>query len=240
MEIAEPEGVRRVVLIQHHIYHGWDNSYLIHAARQHPERFRVVGMVDDTKPEPDVEMRRLLPLNVTGFRITSMIRGAKQWLEGPGMTAMWRCAEETRQAICCLINPEDLPAVDTMCEKHPRTSVVIDHFARIGMDGTVKDSDLDNLVRLARHRNVTVKISAYYALGKKAPPYSDLAPMIRKLLDTFGPERLMWASDSPYQLQPPNSYRASIALIRDRLDFLTAESRDWLLRKTAERVYFFQ
>ena len=31
---------------------------------------------------------------------------------------------------------------------------------------------------------------------------------------------------------------ASIALIRDRLDFLTADDRTWLLRKTAEKVYF--
>ena len=43
-------GVGRVVLIQHHLYHGWDNSYLIDAARRYPDSFVVVGMIDDTKP----------------------------------------------------------------------------------------------------------------------------------------------------------------------------------------------
>jgi hypothetical protein len=49
----------------------------------------------------------------------------------------------------------------------------------------------------------------------------------------------MWASDSPYQLDGDNTYAASIALIRDRIDFLSASDREWLLKKTAERVYFF-
>ena len=54
----------------------------------------------------------------------------------------------------------------------------------------------------------------------------------------FGPKRLMWASDSPYQLQGVNTYRASIGLVRDRLDFLSKEDREWLLAKSAEAVYF--
>src|SRR5690606_35758886 len=47
LALAEPLGVRRVVLIQHHIYHGYDNTYLIDETARHPGRFRVVGMVDD-------------------------------------------------------------------------------------------------------------------------------------------------------------------------------------------------
>jgi predicted TIM-barrel fold metal-dependent hydrolase len=84
-----------------------------------------------------------------------------------------------------------------------------------------------------------VKISAYYALGKKQPPHDELIPMIRRLFDAFGPDRLMWASDSPYQLTDPNSYGASIALVRDRLDFLSVEDRRRLLCSTAESTFFF-
>ena len=59
-----------------------------------------------------------------------------------------------------------------------------------------------------------------------------------RLRDAYGASRLMWASDCPYQVQGVHTYAASIALIRDRLDFLTAEERDWILRKTAEKVFF--
>ncbi len=239
LEVAGKVNVSRVVLIQHHIYHGWDNSYLIWAAKEHPKKFRVVGMVDDTQPHPDQKMRELLPQRVTAFRITSGIRGAKDWLSGPGMTAMWKCAAETGQAICCLINPDDLPAVNAMCKKHPDTPVVIDHFARVGIDGTIRESDLKQLCALAKYPKTSLKISAYYALGKKQPPHLELVPMIRRVLDAYGCDRCMWASDSPYQIVAPNTYHDSIALIRDRLDFLSDSDRENLLRRTAERVYFF-
>ena len=122
--------------------------------------------------------------------------------------------------MCCLINPEALPLIDSMCGKYPQTPVVIDHFARIGIDGRIKDADLENLCRLARRPRTYVKISAYYALGAKRPPYLDLEPMIRRLIGAYGVDRLMWASDCPYQVQPPHSYRDSVDLIRKRMEGL--------------------
>jgi predicted TIM-barrel fold metal-dependent hydrolase len=238
LKLARPAGVKRVVLIAHHRYYGFDNSYMIDAAQRYPGVFRIVGMVDDQKPHPDAEMRRLLKQQVTGFRITSWVRQEK-WLDGPGMAAMWKCGAATGQAMCCLIDAGVLPSVDRMCEKFPDTPVVIDHFARIGVDGEIRDADVKQLCHLARHKHTHVKVSAFYALGKKQPPYLELVPMIRRLYDAFGPQRLMWASDCPYQLQGDNTYAASIGLVRDRLDFLSAEDRQWLLQKTAEKVYFF-
>lgn len=239
IKVAEAEGVRRVVLIQHHIYHGWDNSYMIDAARRYPGRFRAVGMVDDTSKNPGQQMRDLLKKHVTAFRITPRIRGAEKWLTGPGMAEMWKTAAATRQPMCCLIDASDLPAVDAMCRKYPSTPVVIDHFARIGVDGEIRESDLKQLAGIARHRNTYLKLSAFYALGKKEPPYHDLIPIIRRMLDAFGPERCLWASDCPYQLVGDHTYKASIGLIRDDLDSLSRGDREWLLRKTAEKVYFF-
>ena len=64
--------------------------------------------------------------------------------------------------------------------------------------------------------------------------------MIRRVYDSYGPNRLMWASDCPYQLGGNNNtYEASIDLIKERIDFLSDEDRQWLLKKTAESVFFF-
>ena len=242
MKLARPEGVGRVVLIQHSIYHLWDNSYLLDAVKRHPKLFRVQGMVDDHGKEPGAAMKKLLPQGVTGFRITPFVRKKEdqpKWLETPGMDEMWKTGAETRQAMCLLINPSDLPATDAMCAKHPDTPVVIDHFARIGADGEVREADVKALCKLARHKHTSVKVSAFYALGKKKPPHDELVPMVRQLLDAFGPKRLMWASDAPYQVQGVNTYKASIALVRDRMDFLSKQDREWLLAKTAEAVFFY-
>ncbi len=237
LKTAHPHGVGRVVLIQHYGYHGWDNSYLLDAARRYPREFRVVGMVDTFSRDPGKQMRALLKEKVTGIRITPR-RYEKKWLAG-GMDEMWRTAADTGQNICCLIHPRDIAEVDAMCKRHDDTKVVIDHFARVGVDGTFQRRDLDALCALAKRKNTFVKVSAFYALGKKQPPYTYLLPSIRRLLDAFGVERLMWASDSPYQINKRNSYAASIDFVMKEIKFLTAGDRKWLLQKTAENVFYF-
>jgi predicted TIM-barrel fold metal-dependent hydrolase len=62
--------------------------------------------------------------------------------------------------------------------------------------------------------------------------------MIRRVFESFGPQRLMWASDAPFQIQKPYTYSGSLALVRDRLDFLNSHDREWLLGKTAEQLFF--
>ena len=238
LAVARPAGVRRVVLIQHNIYHGTDNRYLTDTMARYPGLFSAVACINAAAAEPEREMDRLFSLGVRGLRIRPGDGGQDRWSDCAGMKRMWRHGAETGIALCPLINPEYLTEVDTMCQAFPRTTVVIDHFARIGIDGEIRAGDVRKLTRLSRFPQTHVKVSAYYALGKKRPPHDELIPMIKRLYEDFGPQRLMWASDCPYQLAPPNTYEDSIALIRDRIDFLSDEDKAWLLRKTAERVFF--
>lgn len=229
--------VDRVVLIQMSFY-GYDNSYMLKAIADHPGRFRGVAVIEQDLGDPTPQMLQLKAQGCTGFRIYPKDRKFETWLSSETMRAMWKTAAEQQLNMCCLMDTNGLPALDQMCRMYPDTPVVIDHMCRIGVTGEIVVSEVQALCDMARHRNVTVKISAFYALGKKAPPYTDLGPMIHKLLLAFGPQRLMWASDGPYQMQPPHSYKASVELIRKGLSFLTAEDREWLLQKTAERVFF--
>jgi predicted TIM-barrel fold metal-dependent hydrolase len=233
----QPLGINRVVLIQMSFY-GYDNSYMLTAIRQHPGQFRGVAVIEQDHGDPAPQMKDLKRQGCSGFRIYPKDRDFGQWLSSDTMEAMWRVAAAERLNICCLMDPHGLPALSDMCRKFPETPVVIDHMCRIGVTGEIPPADLEALCGMARHRQVTVKVSAFYALGKKQPPYHDLGGMIRRLRDAFGPDRLMWASDGPYQMQPPHSYRASLELIQSGLDFLTAADKDALLRTTAARVFF--
>jgi predicted TIM-barrel fold metal-dependent hydrolase len=140
--------------------------------------------------------------------------------------------------MCCLADPEALSGIDAMCQRFPHTPVVIDHFARIGMKEPPRTEQVDDLCRLSRFKNVYVKTSAFYALGAKTPPYTDLLPMVRRLKEAFGADRLMWGSDAPYQVQTPHTYGASLALLRDHADFLTDGERQAILGGTADKVFF--
>jgi predicted TIM-barrel fold metal-dependent hydrolase len=218
-------------------FYRFDNSYMLDCIRDHPGMFSGVGIVDAAAPSPDQAMKALARRGVKGFRIVPG-SSPQSWLDTEGMETMWKTGAKEKLAMCPLIGPDSLPSVDRMCRKHPETPVVIDHLARIGADGTIRDSDVASLCRLAEHKNVKVKVSAFYALGRKQPPYKDLVPLIRRIFDCYGAKRLMWASDSPFQVVNGHSYEASIALVREGLDFISAEERDWLLGRTAASVFF--
>lgn len=237
LALSRPLGVGRIVLIQMNFY-GFDNSYMLDCMRQYPGVFSGIAQVDEHGAGPACEMKRLKAQGVRGVRIRPAQRGESDWLDGNGMRAMWSAAAEERVAMCPLIDVDDLAAVDRMCGKFPETTVVIDHFARIGGDGQFRDSDIERLCSLARHKRVYVKLSAFYYLGAKQPPYLDVLPMIRRLLDKFGPERLMWATDSPFQVMPPHTYKASFELVRDRLDFASSADLEWILERTAASLFF--
>lgn len=234
---ARPAGVSRVVLIQMNFY-GFDNRYMLDAIRDFPGVFSGVATIDEQATGLRETMRKLKGQGVRGFRIHPGKLPVEGWLFNPAMESFWKLGADEHLAMCALVNPEALEPIDRMCARYPQTPVVIDHFARIGVDGTVREADVERLCRLARHPSTYVKVSAYYALGKKQTPYTDLGPMIQRLLAAFGRERLMWATDCPYQVQGGHTYRDSIELIRSRLDFLTPLDKQWLLEKTAQRVFF--
>jgi predicted TIM-barrel fold metal-dependent hydrolase len=233
---TKPAGVTRVVLIQMSFYR-FDNSYMLDSMRAYPGVFSGVGIVDSAAAAPDRAMEDLARQGVRGFRIVP--GGSPQtWLDTPGMSAMWTIGAKKHLAMCPLVGPDALPPIGRMCSKHPDTPVVIDHLARIGADGVIRDADVRALCGLAKHKNVKVKVSAFYALGKKQAPYTDLAPLIRRVFEDYGPRRLMWASDCPFQVQGEHRYQPSIALIREGLPFLSNEDREWLLGRTADSVFF--
>src|SRR6476646_3958174 len=151
---ALPCGVTRVVLIQMS-YFRFDNSYMLAALRSYPGVFSGVAMVDHADAGVQREMRRLAHLGVRGFRIAPEGQ-PKTWLESEGAAAMWSCGAEDRLAMCPLVGADALPSIDRMCVRFPQTPVVIDHLARIGADGRIRDEDVSQLCRLARHRNAHV------------------------------------------------------------------------------------
>lgn len=247
---ARPAGVGRVNLIQMSFY-GFNNAYLLDMIKAYPDRFVGTALVNPFAPDPGRVMRALKPLGVKAFRIQSVAPYSRSgaggpaaqkpdpahWLEPDGYAAMFAAAAETGQALSCLIDPDAFPEVDRACSRYPGTTVVIDHLGRVGASGAVRDADVQALCALARHPKLYVKVGAFYALGQKTPPYLDLAPLIRAVVRAFGPERCMWESDCPFQVVD-HTYKDSLDLVRGRLVFLSPADREWLLRKTAEKIYF--
>ena len=235
---ARPSKVGRIVLVQPYFY-GADHSYLFDSLERYPDVFRTVARYDRRDGGAADEMAGLVERGVTGFRIVSEPGKTERWLQDPNYEAMFRAAASSGQAICPLTDPGGLSDLGRMCAEHPDTVVVIDHMARIGAEGSIDERHVDALCALAEYPKVHVKVSAFYALGQKKPPHDDLIPMVRRVINAFGPERTMRGSDAPHQVVG-ETYEDSISLVRDRLDFLSDAGREQILSGTAEQVFFFK
>jgi predicted TIM-barrel fold metal-dependent hydrolase len=243
-------GVDRVNLIQMSYYYpkdlsskivdGFDNRYMLDMMATYPDTFVGTAVVDPHADAPDTLMGELAKKKVRAFRIHPALskEPPAKWLQPAGYEKMFAAGAKNNQAMSCLIGPDALPELDRMCKKYPDTPVIIDHLCRIGLNGTIDDKDADALCAMAKHERVLIKVGAFYALGKKQAPYTDLGPLIQKVVKAFGAKRCMWESDCPFQVSDGHKYQDSIDLIRKKLDFLTDNDKEWLLGRTAEAFFF--
>ena len=231
---AKPSGVSRIVMVQIGNY-GPDNTILTDTIERFPGVFGGIGQVDHDGETIESDMKGLLEQGITGFRIGA---GAdvETWLQHPGYEKMFEVAAQTGQAICPITHPPGVPEIDRMCSKYPDTTVVIDHMTRLAEMQPANDHNIDQLCALSRFPNVYVKISRLHSQGKKTPPYEDLIPVVNRIIDAFGPDRLMWGSDSPYQVVLA-TYEDSISLVRDKLG-LSDTDKQKILNDTPAKLFF--
>ena len=227
LEHARPAGISRVIIVQTG-YHQFDNSYATDTVKRMPDTFRAIGIVDETRENVQEDMEALKPQGVMGFRI-----GVDY--DGPQWDRLFEAAARTGQAMCPITHPDGAPKIRAMAARHPDTTVVVDHMTRIGEQDPINDAHIAQLEEIARLPNTHIKISRLHALGD-GPPHDDLIPMIKRVIDAFGPQRCMWGSDSPYQVYK-EKMEDSISVIRDKLG-LSDSDRDQILKGTAERLFW--
>ena len=210
-----------------------------------PGEVAAQAYLDHTDANVAARMAELKRQGVKAFRLRLLDPWRSDFPDSHPIMKAYQVAAAERLVICPLTNPDWLPQLDRLSadvpEDHGGHRSLRAHRRRWpGPDAARAGDDQARGRRQPGQAGpaprVHVKVSAFYALGRRTPPYDDMVPVIKELVGAYGPERLMWGSDCPYQLPSPHSYRASIALVRDRLDGLSEDDREWLLRKTAERA----
>lgn len=128
-------------------------------------------------------------------------------------------------------------AVAELAQACPNLPVVLAHFGL--PDGTPDTFDCwrHAMARLARFANVHVKVSGLPLSGdpKSDGPLTD--SHLAAMLDLFGTDRLMYASNWPVAtaLASPGHWRCVLDAALDRLD-VGAPQRDALYHQTAVRL----
>jgi L-fuconolactonase len=235
LELMKKHNVERTVLIQV-IHYRWDNSYTASVLKRYRNTFHGVARVDPENPaSPDHLSKLVGEQGFRGVRLSPAGNASGDWFKGPLMPPLWKRCEELKTPMTVLAPAVRMPDVATLADKYPDLTIVIDHMADSAID---RPDDLEKLLALKRYPKLFVKISHTWSLSKQPFPFRDTWPQVKKLYDTFGPQRLMWATDWPI-VNTRASYTQALAVVKDEMDFLNAEDKSWILSKTIERVWPF-
>jgi predicted TIM-barrel fold metal-dependent hydrolase len=175
---------------------GMDHSYIIRAADDHRDRFSLCLL---GWPEPsaiDVLEGLMIHPRVRSLRVVPRLRPDLDWYGREG-TRIWSIAQSAGLDIDVLAGSEDLVRISSFVDAFPNVRVVFDHFG-LPHVGEPPAGDWAALERLAHRPSVTVKISAVSALGVAPFPFVDVWDRMRRVVELFGPDRLVWGSDFPW------------------------------------------
>jgi L-fuconolactonase len=235
LELMKANGVAKTVIIQV-IHYRYDNSYLASVLRQYPEYFRGVCRVDPLNPDaPDHLSRLCEEQGFRGVRLSPAGDSSGDWIRGALMPALWKRCETLRVPMTLLAPITRMPDIQKLIDRFPELTVVIDHMADCPVD---HPDELQKLTALARYPKVFVKISHLWSLSKENYPWLDSQQLAKRLYDTFGPQRLMWATDWPIA-KDRATYDQRLRVVKDDMNFLSPSDKDWVLSKTIERVWPF-
>jgi L-fuconolactonase len=235
LKLMQANGVQKTVLIQV-IHYKYDNSYLASVLKQYPQYFRGVCRVDPLDPAaPDHLSQISQQPGFHGVRLSPAADAGGDWIRGPLMPPLWKRCESLNVPMTLLAPITRMPDIQKLVDKFPSLTVVIDHMADCPVD---HPHELEMLIALVSYPKVFVKISHTWSLSKQSYPWLDSQQLVKRLYDTFGPRRLMWATDWPIAKERA-TYAQRLTVVRDRMAFLNAEDKSWIFSKTVERVWPF-
>jgi predicted TIM-barrel fold metal-dependent hydrolase len=231
LALAEQNGVGRAVILQPSFL-GFDNSYLFEALRARPERFRGVPWISPSVTVTADDWESLAGIGVRGLRFPIYGLPTPQWSYYKNMLAE---AKKRGWPIHLYVESSRLAEILPIL-LDDGLKVVIPHYGMFDRTlGPARDPGFKVLLESAKSRNVWVVMCGAYRVGPERARVA--TPM---LLDAFGPDRLMWASDWPHTdtgLNRVTTYPQTLKWFEEWVP--DKPTRQTILVETPSRLYGF-
>jgi len=191
-------GVDGALLVSPFAMYRWDASYAVEVYKAHPTRFRLIKPVDPSDPAVADTIADWAAIEGTvGVRIM-MNQNVSTDPADPGINRV--LATAARHALPVnLMCWGRLDQVAQLAARNSDTQLVIDH---LGLQQPFEPpapaepfADLTNVLKVAAHSNVAIKISGACTLSHERFPYKDLWDPLYRIFDAFGFDRCMWGTD---------------------------------------------
>ncbi|MEX0979133.1 MAG: amidohydrolase family protein [Pirellulales bacterium] len=190
-------GIDRAVLVQP-VYPGEDNSYVAACARAQPDKLAAVCVVDPRTAGADGRLAHWAAQGCRGLRLRPRIAAEVQSFGDPATFPLWEAAARLGIVVSVLSDPAHHRTIAELAGRFPRVPIVIDHLGHPDVEAGASDPAFQQLLDLAAHPSVFVKLSGFYHFSHQAFPFRDCWELTQAVYDAFGPARLLWGSDYPH------------------------------------------
>ena len=192
-DLRDHLGLSRNVIVQA-TCHGKNNDAMVDALRAAGDLTRGVAMVG-----PDItddELRKLDEAGVRGVRFNFL----KRLVDATPREVFMEIAERVvKIGWHCVVyfESQDLEDLQPFLTSLPGT-IVVDHMGRPNVAKPLDDPHFTRFMNLMSvHANFWVKVSCPERLSVDGPPYNDVVPFARTLVDNFT-DRVLWGTDWPH------------------------------------------
>lgn len=186
-------GFDRNVIVQASC-HGQNNNALVDALKSAGDLARGVAVVS-----PDIGNVELHALHDAGVRAVRF-NFVKRLVEPTPKEVFLRVAERVAKLgwhVVVYFEADDLTELIPFLAQLP-SEIVVDHMGRPDVSKGVDHPEFQQFVSfMADNKNVWTKVSCPERLTISGPPYDDVIPFARLLVESF-PERVLWGSDWPH------------------------------------------
>ncbi|WP_171180622.1 amidohydrolase [Ruegeria sp. HKCCD8929] len=197
----------------------------------------VVGWVDFESPDAPDEIARLAQHPaLVGLRPMIQDIADPDWMLRGDLAPAFAALTGQDLTFDALVLPHHLSNLRRLLERYPQMRVVIDHGAKPRIaDGDFRDWATD-MAAMARDTSAFCKLSGLVTEAAVGWTVDDLKPYVVHLLDTFGPERLIWGSDWPV-CTLASSYERWLEATDILLADLDSAAKSAILGGNATRAY---
>lgn len=233
-------GVDAAVLVSAGISENVDNNqYVAQAVASHPERLYQFVDFDSrwssTYHQPSSAQRldtlcdKYRPLGLSHY----LAPQNDGWLRSDDARAVFATAEQRGLLVGLSANRSWFDDVCEVARAVPSTPILLNHLGLVMQDPHRSDAAFDLVERGAGHPNLVVKVSGYH-YGNDRPwdyPYLDRLEIVRAFYETWGPGRMVWASDHPASAAHL-TYRQSLEVLRAHAGFIAAADQPLIVGET--------
>lgn len=209
-----------------------ETNWLLAQAKRHTWIAGVTGWIDLAGTDPARALARLSRQPcLVGIRSMEGVRRDARWLAGPEHAAGIAAVAEHGLVFEALLLPHHLSALAEIAQRHPDMPIIVNHAAK-PMSEAMTGWDAD-IAAFATLRNVSCKLSGLTA--QSGDPNINLR-IASRLIEVFGPGRLIWGSDHPVLLETCD-YDSWLALTDRMLSDLDPSARAGVEGGNAARIY---